>query len=345
MASQQPKSYDLSEDYVNQIMLKTTTEVPEVSEVSEVPKVSKVSAMPDVGTHNNPCDVSVPDVSVQARVSVASQQPNPYDLSEDYVNQIMLKTNTEVPEVPQVSEVPSSSLGLLSQSVTGQFDILNRYDSVNQLRRATQLHCYQQNCGCKLQRGKQHGGKKKVFVCTSDGKCPYVVTWRQRTKLGNKWWEMDNSNSMLIHAIGCESTPHMSQDLIANMPEFKNAIVNDKSSTLKVLERAALTAGVTKSHMTSRMLYRAKNSVVRNTAKNYDENFNHLESWGNKFVSKNRGSHFHIERDEFGRFVLVGTLGTVDIFDTLALVALWHFWHFGTFDTFDTLALVTLLAL
>ena len=70
--------------------------------------------------------------------------------------------------------------------------------------------------------------------------------------------------------------------------DFANTIVNDKSSSVETLRRAALNVGL--GTASTRDLNRVKQTVLYNNADNYEENFNHLEPWGFRFVRKNIGS-------------------------------------------------------
>ena len=168
------------------------------------------------------------------------------------------------------------------------------------------------------------GRKKKVFVCSSSVgnqenavPCHYKMTWRKHSKNGLCWWDLDRSDSFRIHAIGCEAKQQMTAEMIANNPIFAGVIVDDKSASLKTLIRNSLTKGFTKTSVSRRTLYRAKERVLKNNAKNYDENFNHMHTWLEEFAKKNPGSHWNIERDHENRHVC-GSTKHVDL----------TFWHF-----------------
>ena len=98
-----------------------------------------------------------------------------------------------------------------------------------------------------------------------------------------------------------------------NNTDFASTIVNDKSSSAKTLERAALNAGL--GTASTRALNRAKQTVLHNNADDYEENFNHLAPWGRRFVHKNHGSHFDVQKDENDRFVLPDCDHALDTFD------------------------------
>ena len=164
------------------------------------------------------------------------------------------------------SELPLSLDPLLPQTTPGKPDMLDVYKTRAELVLATRWHSYLQGSGCLISR-QNSGGRRRVFLC-KDGSCPYQVTWAKRQKRGLRWWQLDRSRSVLRHAVGCESEPQITQDLLVNNTDFASTIVNDKSSSAKTLERAALNAGL--GTASTRALNRVKQTVLHNNADDYE---------------------------------------------------------------------------
>ena len=108
----------------------TVLKVPETSEISEVPEVSVMSEAN--------MTLGVPEVSVRPEANMS------FDVSE----------------MSEVSVRPETNMTLDT--------LRDRYTSQKELKMAVLEHSYNQGSRCQLLRGKKHGGKKKVFVCSSN---------------------------------------------------------------------------------------------------------------------------------------------------------------------------------
>ena len=200
---------------------------------------------------------------------------------------------------------------LPSGQTPGEPDIEDRCETVEDVRRTTHQHSYDQACGC-LQEYKKSGRKKKIFVCTTSDKeeidgepkitdCAYKAVWRLRTKGGMKHWVLDRKNSHLQHAIGCQSKRRMTSDMLMNNKKFVGSIINRDKSTIKQLFRDGLTAGVTNNSMSKRLLYRARDRLLCHLASDYENHFDWMETWSKIFCQHNSGSVYDIDKDDQGR--------------------------------------------
>ena len=182
---------------------------------------------------------------------------------------------------------------------------------------------YSTYLGCSvMQDNTKSGGKRKILRCrtalskkkrddNADGgpKCPHYLVWN-KNKTGD--WKLNWEKSNLDHKDFCESGQLVTKQQLVHDPEFVKSMNLGKLSTGKEAAKLALgkngrIAGSVKEH-TAR---RARNTIKHYNAQDYDDDWSKLNEWGHEFMSKNRQSFFHLEKDEDGRSVTMCVLGPI----------------------------------
>ena len=216
--------------------------------------------------------------------------------------------------VPPSPESAKSSFEVFEDDESGDEQgelpdvILSSKDVTPTVRR----HSHAKGCHCRVDK-KKNSSKVKAYMCDTVGKCnavkcAYSVIYRLKKKgLGAApYWELDKTDSTFTHVVGCPSVPKMSQDMLSNAPGFRSAVIHDKGSNIYNLERAALQKGIIRASFSKRKLYRAKQQILLQNARNYEDRFNKLQEWGEGFTEKNPRSMFSIVRDD-GRYMCLQT--------------------------------------
>ena len=265
-----------------------------------------------------------------APVCSRSDNPDPADAYDIFLDASCAPTSPATKEVSHQKKSASSASSATSATnkdiypeevpmelrpdaiIPGNRDIPDRCAEVKDILLTTQWNSYNQGCGCLLDR-KNSGQRRKILYCSTkheaiiDDKpkivdCPYRAIWRFHVNKGLGTWDLDRKNSILVHAIGCQSKRRLTSDMLVHQKEFVSKIASRKTVTIKHLYNAALTEGVSKASVSARTLYRAKHELLCQMASDYDNHFDHMHTWAQNYCAKNPGSHWDVQRDEEGRF-------------------------------------------
>ena len=103
-----------------------------------------------------------------------------------------------------------------------------------------------------------------------------------------------------------ESGQKVTVDELVQDPHFVQIVLSNKCITGPEAKTIALTTGGRMpGSVQDRVSRRAANIILHADAKYYEDDWSKIPAWGRDFVAKNKGSHFHYEKDKNGRYIFM----------------------------------------
>ena len=117
-------------------------------------------------------------------------------------------------------------------------------------------------------------GRKSNAKCDVCGEaCKYELVWRRRKNRGNQYWQLDTNNSRWHHCKGCNVKQIVRTEQLLSDPQFCRSVLADKSQDVNALRESATRFGYLNESLPSHILYAAKNDLLNQSNKYYDEHW------------------------------------------------------------------------
>ena len=128
--------------------------------------------------------------------------------------------------------------------------------------------------------------------------CPYEVVWRQHTKRGETFWDLDTQKSFLQHSTFCPSGQHVTAKELAADTNFTTHLQEGDACTGKQAKAFAERDG-NRLHgsVSLRTVYRVKADVLNQSERYYKDDWCKLQNWRREFLAMNPGSVCDIQVD------------------------------------------------